>query len=78
MHRTTIILDEGLERRLKKMARREGKTLTDLIQDFLRGGLNRIFPAKKRDRLNLPSFSMGEPLVDPADRGRLWDILDEK
>ncbi|MBI2345955.1 MAG: hypothetical protein HYV03_03555 [Deltaproteobacteria bacterium] len=78
MHRTTIILAPGLEQRLKKRARREGRSLTDLIQAFLRAALNVPALKKTARRITLPSFAMGPPRVDPADRSRLWDIMDEK
>ncbi len=78
MHRTTIFLDEELEKKLKKKARKEGQTLTNLIQNYVRAGLNRSEAAPKSKPLSLPAFSMGEATVDPADRSRLWDLLDEK
>ena len=78
MARTTIILDDEIQKKLKKKALKEGKTVTELIKNYVRAGLNRQELRAKPKKISLPSFSMGEPLIDPADRSRLWDILDEK
>jgi len=78
MSRTTIILDPVLEKKLRETARKEGKTLTMMIQSFIREGLNRMLPRRRTPKISLPAFSMGRPVVDPADRGRLWDLMDEK
>lgn len=78
MNRTTILLDDQLGKRLKEKAAKEGKTATELIRTYVRSGLNRPVPLHKRGPVSLPSFSMGEPTVDPADRSRLWDLMDEK
>ncbi len=77
MHRTTVILDPSLEKKLRKKAKQEGKTLTEMIQTFIREGLNQAFSRKGLRRISLPAFSMGLPSVDPADRSRLWDLMDE-
>jgi len=78
MIRTTILLEEQLERRLKKKAKKEGKTVTKLIEAYIRAGLNKGEEIPPRPKISLPSFSMGEAAVDPADRSRLWDLMDEK
>lgn len=78
MSRTTIILDDTLEKKLRETAKKEGKTLTEMIQSFIREGLSRALPRRRSHKSSLPSFSMGRPAVDPADRSRLWDLLDER
>lgn len=77
MHRTTIILDPFLEKKLRQKAQQEGQTLTNLIQDFIRRGFSHETKKKIPKKIKLQSFSMGEMLVDPADRSRLWDLMDE-
>lgn len=78
MHRTTIIFDLELEKRLKRKARQEGKTVTELIQAFIREGLNRNHLVPRKRKIKLPSFDMGLPMVDITDRDTLWDILDNE
>jgi hypothetical protein len=76
MHRTTIIFNPELEKRLKQKARREGKSVTELVQMFIREGLNRDRIAVRKRKIELSSFDMGLPLLDIADRDTLWDSLD--
>lgn len=77
MHRTTILLEPILFNRLRNKAAKEGKTLTKLIQHFLREGLNRSIKKISTKKVALPSFSMGKPKVDVNDRNQLWDIMDQ-
>jgi len=78
MNRTTILLDEELQKRLKAKAKKEGKTVTRLIETYIRAGLNKSGGLSKPPAKLLPSFSLGEAYVDPSDRSRLWDLMDEK
>lgn len=78
MRRTTVILDPVLEKKLRETAKKQGKTLTEMIQSFVREGLSRMLPRRKAHKSSLPAFSMGRPSIDPADRSRLWDLLDER
>lgn len=74
--RTTLILDDALFRELKKRAAQEQRTLTEVTQEALRLGLERRDVAQRGRRTKLPSFAMGRPLVDVADRDRLQEALD--
>lgn len=77
--RTTLIIDDALFRELKKRAAEERRTLTEVTQEALRLGLERRPAAgRRRKRVKLPSFAMGRPRVDLADRDRLYDALDER
>ena len=76
--RTTLVIDEDLFRRLKERAAREGRTLSDVTQEVLRRGLAPARSPRPRRRTKLPSFRMGSPLVDVADRSQLLDILDRR
>lgn len=67
MKRTTLILSPALYTRLRRRASAEGRTLTDLVENTLRLGLERGAPAR-RARRTLPSYDLGPFLVDPADR----------
>lgn len=74
--RTTLVIDDELFRELKRRAAEEGRTLSAVTQDALRRGLARGRPARRPRRVRLPSFSMGRPSVDLADRNQLHEILD--
>lgn len=73
--RTTLIIEDALFRELKKRAAAERRTLTDVTQEALRLGLEKR-AARSRKPARLPSFAMGRPRVDLADRDRLYDVLE--
>lgn len=79
MKRTTIVLNQNLERRLKQRAHAQSTTMTALITAYIRDGLNRTTkePAMTEPFV-LPSFDMGAATVDPAERNRLWDLMDKQ
>ena len=64
MKRTTLILDTSLYAELKRRAAGEGRTLTEVVEQALRRGLQT--PAARRARRTLPSYDLGPFLVDPA------------
>ena len=64
--RTTLVLDDSLYSELKALAAREGRTLTEVIERTLRGGLGR--GRARRTRVKLPSYDLGPFLIDPGDR----------
>lgn len=69
MKRTTLILEDGCMERLREMARRQGRTISDLVGEILAEGLQ-----KRRARSaapELPRYDMGKPRVDLADRDAL-------
>jgi cytochrome P450 len=67
MKRTTLLLDPGIYADLKRRAAREGRTLTDVVEEALRLGA-RAQAARRRGREKLPSYDLGPFLVDPGDR----------
>lgn len=73
------MLNHNLERRLKQRAHAQSTTMTALITTYIRDGLNRTTkePAMTEPFV-LPSFDMGAATVDPAERNRLWDLMDEQ
>ena len=76
--KTTLIIDDALMRRLKAFAAMQGTTLSAVVGDFLRRGLQKATtpasaPRRKRE---LPSFNMGKPLVDVSDRAALDQAMD--
>jgi hypothetical protein len=74
--RTTLVIDDELFRELKRRAADEGRTLSEVTQEALRLGLAPRQARRRPKRVKLPSFHMGKPLVDLADRNQLYDVLD--
>jgi hypothetical protein len=74
--RTTLVIDDGLFRQLKRRAAEERRTLSDVTQDALRRGLAEPTARRRQKRGRLPAFAMGTPRVDLADRDQLYDVLD--
>ncbi len=73
MKRTTLVLDATLYARLRRRAADEGRTLSDVVEQALRLGLDA--PASRRPRVALPSYELGPFLVDPADRASFGEVL---
>ena len=71
--KTTLNIDETVMRRLKEEAARQGKTMSHLAELALRRLLDQ--PPTTRELPPLPSFSLGEPLVDISDREALYRVL---
>jgi hypothetical protein len=67
MKRTTLILDDSLYLELKRRAAVEGRTLTEVVEHWLRLGWQAAVTAR-RARVSLPSYDLGPYLVDPAER----------
>jgi hypothetical protein len=76
MARTTLLLDDNQMVRLKNLARAQGRTMTDLINEFIAEGLAARAAPKPEQALNLPVFDMGRPRVNLADREALEGIME--
>jgi hypothetical protein len=77
MTRTTLIIDEQRLVELKRLAAERRQTLSSLVDEFLREGLRRARePRKPKPPAKLPSFDMGRPAVNLADRDQLGELLD--
>jgi hypothetical protein len=75
--KTTLVLEDRLMQRLKALAARRGQTLSSLVDQFLRRGLEEDAGTKKRARPpELPVHEMGEPLVDLSDREALTEAME--
>ncbi len=67
--KTTLVVPDHLFGELKKQAVREGRTLSALVEEFIRKGLSQ---PRRRHRLRpLPSFDTGRARVDVSDRNAL-------
>jgi hypothetical protein len=80
--RTTVRLEPGLLRAAKKKAAEDGRTLTSLIEEGLRGVVSKSSPvSKKREtKFSLPvSKATGgvRPGVDLSRTSELLELLDE-
>jgi hypothetical protein len=74
--RTTLVIDDELFRELKRRAAEQNRTLSEVTQEALRRGLARPRQPRSPGRVRLPSFSMGRPRVDLADRDQVYEVLD--
>jgi hypothetical protein len=72
--KTTLVLPDPLALRLKAEAARRGTSMSEVVAEALLRMLD--VPASQRGSYRLPSFDMGPPLVDVADRDALYDLLD--
>jgi hypothetical protein len=75
MHRTTINLDEGIFRRVKKLSKSKGKSIARTIEDLLRAALDRGSGAEEPE---LPLHRQNGPRagVDIADRNQIYDLME--
>ncbi len=70
MKRTTLILEDGCLEGIKRLARREDRTMSDLVNEILAEGIQRRSAEPVRS-FELPSFSMGRARVHLGDRDAL-------
>jgi len=76
MARTTLVLDDTQMLRLKSLARTQGRTMTELINEFIAEGLAARTTPQPERVLKLPVFDMGRPRVNLADREALEAIIE--
>jgi hypothetical protein len=75
MKRTTLILEDGCMDRIRELARRQGRTMSEVVGEMLAEGLQKRRAQPKSP--TLPSFAMGKPRVDLADRDALEAVMDD-
>jgi len=75
MARTTLIIDDAVMKRLRRLAHGEGKRLSEVVNSLLVEGLQRRREAPRRD-FELPTHSMGRPKVNLSDRNALEALMD--
>ena len=78
--RTTINLDDHLLNQIKELAARNGRTMTDVIEDALRRAVapeenSRI---KRKVRLTTVNGKGARPGIDLDDTASLLDLMDRK
>lgn len=75
--KTTLVIEDGIMRRLKAEAARRGTTISSLVESALRAMLDER-PGAVRELPPLPSFDLGEPSVDVADRDALLRAVEDR
>jgi plasmid stability protein len=76
MARTTLMLDDGILRELKRRAAAEGRTVQAVANDLLRQALAGHGKARERFGLKLQGWQATEqPGVDILDRDKLFDLM---
>lgn len=74
--KTTLLIDDGVMKRLRQEAARTGKTLSELVEAALRSMLDHDKTRPSQNLLPLPSFHGGSPRVDIADREALYQAME--
>jgi plasmid stability protein len=75
MPRTTLLIDEGVLKALKKRAADEGRTLQDLANEMLKRGLAPTAGPRFRLRWRGCDAAL-QPGVDLENRDALFDLMD--
>lgn len=76
MRRTTLVLDERQFAELKSLATAEGRTLSSLTKELLGLGLAKWRGRRRRKIKPLPTWDVGEFMVDVADRDALHKAME--
>lgn len=75
--RTTLNVDDELMKRTRQLAKRRGKTLTEVFEAALREHLAQADHPTTEYELELPVFEgTAPPLVDLADRAALYEAME--
>ncbi len=70
-----MILEEACLEGAREIARKQGKTLSQVANELLVEGLERR-KLERRVEFRLPVFSMGKPRVNLGDRNALEALMD--
>jgi hypothetical protein len=73
MIRTTLNLDEGCMKQLKRLARAQNRTLTDLVGEILAEGIQLREHRASVQAPKLPTYNMGVAKLDLANRHAVAD-----
>jgi hypothetical protein len=73
--KTTLVIDDGVMRRLKAEAARRGTTISNLVESALRAMLDDQTDMP-HELPPLPCFDLGDPSVDVADRNDLFRAME--
>lgn len=76
MKRTTLILEEGCLEGVKDLARRDKRTMSDVVNEILAEGIQRR-QVKSPVAFELPTFEMGEIRINLGDRDALETAMED-
>lgn len=76
MKRTTLVLEEGVLEGIREEAHADGVDMSRLVNEFLLQGLARKRERPVKSAIQLPSFSMGRPMADLADRDAMEHLME--
>jgi hypothetical protein len=76
MKRTTLILEDACMEGVRELARRENRTISEVVNELLTDGLHRRRAGKRKRAFQLTTFSMGRPRVNLGDRNALEALMD--
>lgn len=74
--KTTLVLDDGLVKRLREMAVRSGRTMSELAEAAIRKMLDER--PSSQPLPDLPTFRSGGYLVDISDREALYSEMEQE
>ena len=74
MIRTTLNLDDGCMKQLKRLARAQNRTLTDLVGEILAEGIQLREQRAAVQPPKLPTYNMGVAKVDLASRHSIEEV----
>ena len=75
MKRTTLVLEDACIDKVRQIARREGRQLSEVVNELLADALQRRRRPRQRG-IVLPRFSMGRPRANLGDRNALEALMD--
>ena len=70
-----MIIEESCWEGIRDLARREGKNMSEVANEFFAEGLRRR-KTRKRQEFEIISYSMGKPRVNLGDRNALEALMD--
>jgi hypothetical protein len=76
MKRTTLVLDDAIFRAVRRLAEREGRRMSEVVNTLLGEGLQRRKSREADQGFELPSYHMGRPRVNLGDRNALEALMD--
>ncbi len=75
MKRTTLVLEDNCMEGVRALAHREKRDISSVVNELIRDGL-RNRRKRKPVVITLPTYSMGRPRVNLADRDALENVME--
>jgi hypothetical protein len=74
--KTTLVIDDGVMKRLRQEAVRQGQTVSKLVEAAIRALLDK--PKVRRKLPPLPAFDSGGAYLDVSNRDLLYKAMEEE